>query len=832
MSTLAGLLGVMKGKSLTLGWGAVVAYSRDKANALLMEQTLERLQSANGYIQPVNGELSVGDSAGTRLFLHGLQLSAPTLSFESGQRRSHAATLRFSIEGGMLLTTQHVAGSFERVIRLEQQLPLARAGLSMQLDLRRSSGGTDAGSVYIQLEEGTQISTSFGDDEATQKAVAAFFEQFFNNLDNARRRFELGTLAAAAVPELTPDGFDLRVVTRSANARPGSLEYGDGAIELYVRFKGAAAGGIPGPSFPYLLPDGFSGSLILSSRVLFDKVLKPQLARDIGHGIAFADHSGGSDTAWLLKANAGAFTAPFDYHYTVRNGDFDAVFSSDLKTLFGPEGSHLPFTVQGDGQRLRVSWKKASTTDFARVIHWDWPSGDEWDYGDLHFNYDFKLGFSVALNGGGVVVFQRDVPDLSLSMNGHEWLPDLGGGHLSKINEVAHQHFLRKVVQMFDRLQPPAVDLFVTRNLLFPGRNALIPEQVHLPGDLLLVGRLDQPFSVQPAQPVLAVTGSVVFATQPAQSSVTWRLAGVRGQQGGLGSIDSKGRYQPPPADTLTQGFLQVVVTASTSTGSASTLVSVVRETVAVSPLFQVCTAGGECLFGASAVGEGQLQATLATPGNGGTLTPAGVNQWRYSAAPKDPREYFVCDTITLTDPASGASKQTSVLVIHDVLALRIQLDEEVAGQGGQLRAFVGTAEVPAGQVEWGMIGDGTVDAGGQYLPPAHGFAGFDLVTGLTGKNEFIPPSGYLVIPRVQALPKGLQARRDILGNIFVSWDAIPGAVEYLVEGFEKKTTTTQLKCFWFLAGAGIRPISLKGRYADGQWSEAQVIRFVNMPGG
>ena len=83
MSTLTELLEAMRGKSLTQGWGAVVAYSRDKANSLLLQQTIERLQSSNRYIQPIYGEVALGDIADTRLSLTGLQLCAPVLSFES-----------------------------------------------------------------------------------------------------------------------------------------------------------------------------------------------------------------------------------------------------------------------------------------------------------------------------------------------------------------------------------------------------------------------------------------------------------------------------------------------------------------------------------------------------------------------------------------------------------------------------------------------------------------------------------------------------------------------------------------------------------------------------
>lgn len=835
MSTLTELLEAMRGKSLTQGWGAVVAYSRDKANSLLLQQTIERLQSSNRYIQPIYGEVALGDIADTRLSLTGLQLCAPVLSFESTQQRDRRATLRFPIESGMVVTTINMTGSFEQVVRVDQQLPLAQAMLTLNIDLRRSGGVTGGGSVFIELHEATVITSSFGDDERTRKAVAAFFERLFLSLDSTRRRYELGSLGDVQVPELTPESFEVRVVTRVPAASTSSPHFGDGAIELYVRFKGGEPGGIPGSSFPFLLPDGYSCSLLLSSRVLFDKVLRQQLQRDIGWGIRFADYTGGQDSAWPLKAVAGEFSAAFEYHYTVRNGNFDAVFYSPMGTTFGPEGSHEPLTVRSDGSRLRVTWKKSTSTRFERVIYWDWPSGEEWDRGTLHFSYDFSLGFTPVLRDDGVVAFRRDSDAaFHLSMHGHEWLPDLGDGDRSNINEVARQHFLPPVTAMFEGVKPPEVDTFIARNLLFPARNAFVPAQVHLPGDLLLVGQLDHPFVVKPDQPLLAGGGSLTFTTQPLQSGVSWSLAGVYGQQGGLGSIDSQGRYQAPAVETLVQGSMTVVVTASKGVGSAktsvSTLLRVVREAVAVSPLLQVCEVEQTRTFSAFGLADGVFDATLDDPGNGGALVRIGDGEWRYTAGPKVSGAAVVLDAITVKSRNTGASKKTFVVVIHRVLALRIELNESKPGEGGSLRGFMDEEEISADEITWALVGDGQVDADGRYTPPAQDFAGVDLVTGSLGSGSRAH-WGYLVIPRTYGYPKGLQARRDFFGTIYVSWDAMPGVVEYEAEGFERTTRTEALKCTWLLANMGIGPISLKGRYADGSWSAAIVIRFVNMPG-
>lgn len=833
MSTLAELLKVMKGKSLTLGWDAIVAYNRDKANALLLEQTIERLQTTNGYIQPISGELKLQDGADTRLYLTGLQLGAPVLSFESSQRRSQTATLRFPIVHGMTMTTIKTQGRFEQVIRLEQQSPLARGMLTMHLDLHRSGGGVNAGSVFIELNEATGITSTFGNDDATRRAVAAFFTALFKGLDSGRRRYELGTIGKAPVPELTPVAFEVRTVTRTPGAQPGAQDYGDGAIEVFIRFQGGAAGNTPGLDFPLLLPDGFSGSLLLSSRVLFDKVLKPRLQTDIGRGIRFAEHTAGSDNAWVLKANAGEFTAPFDYHYKARSDDFDAVFSTDMRTSFGPEGIHSAFTVQSDGERLSVNWKKTTSTRFSRFIDVDWPWPDQWDYGDLHFSYDFSKGFPLVLESNGVVAFRRDAGEqFNLTMSGHESLPDLGGGDRSKINEVAKEHFLPAVIKMFEKIQPPAIDTFVARNLLFPGRNALVPSQAHLPGDLFVVGQIDQPFALRPEQSMVVAGGNLTFSTHPQQQGITWSLSGIRGQQGGLGTISSSGRYQAPPAGILKQSSMTVVVTASKGQGSTqtsvSTLLDVVRETVGVSPLLQVCNVEQTRSFSAFALGGGGVDARLDSAGNGGTLTRTSDTHWTYRAGPKVSGWAVVLDPITVTDRGTGTSKKTYVLVIHRLLTLRLTLDEPVPGQGGPLRAFIEDEEIPAAEMTWTLTGEGRIDGGNRYVPAVNSVAGFDVVVGSAGSGSRAD-WGYLVIPQLSAYPKGLQVRRDVFGTLYVSWDAMTAVVEYEVEGFERKVTTKALSCLLLLAPFGIAPVSLRGRYADGRWSATLSVRFINL---
>lgn len=838
MSTLSELLAYMKGRSRTHGWDAIVAYDRSIANAQLMQQTIERLAAEDEQIPPISGELDLQNASGTRIHLYGIQLNTLHLSFESARRRSQDANVRCAMTGGMVVTSEAIVGAIERIAKVDQLLPISGATLTLHVDLLSSGGSIDSiGGVYIDLHEASEITSTLGDDEFTRLAVARFFKEKFKQLGTDRRRYSLGKIGKAAIPALTPESFDVRVVNRAPGKAYPAAGAGEGLIELYIRFRDGKNGGTPGDDAPELIPDDdqgrrFNGAVLISSRVVFDNVLKPQLIRDLGNGAAFATFMGGSDIAWVLRANAGSFSAPFEHHYKVRSGDFDAVFRSPMDTAFGHDGGQPPLSVQSTGDALSVTWARDSTTTFHRVIDFDWPSPDDHKQGPFHFSHDFALSFDLELGANGVVTFRRAAdPHFGLTMSGHEWLPDLGSGELSKINEVARAHFLPAATNLLNNLAPPEIDSFVVRNLLFPGRDVLRPSTAHLPGDLYLAGQIRDGFEVLPDQAVLGPDGTLSFSTSPVQTGVRWTVSGVRGDNEHLGTINaSTGVYQAPPANVLLQGFKTIIVTATVGTGSAkssaSTLVNVVREDVAATPLFQIVGAGGQVTIAGFAREGGSLTASLEVPGNGGSLKAQEGNRWTYTA-PENPQRPMMLESIILKRSGSNASKKALVLILPQLVTVELVLEGDAA-EGGQIRVWYMGVEVPLNEVELTLIGEGSLDAAGRYRPPASGMAGVDVITAEV--PDRVPLWGYMVIPRIDPYPKGFRAVRDIFGNIYMSWDALPGVVEYEVTGFERKSLTTALKHSWFLVSAGIGTLSLRGRYPDGQWTTPQRLRFYNMP--
>ncbi|MNF76700.1 hypothetical protein D3C84_588220 [compost metagenome] len=98
INSLESLLNQMKGRSITHGWGAVVALGRAQLNRLLEEQYLGWLTSGR-FIPPIKGE--VFSNGGTEsMRLDGLLLGRPVLSFGSASLDHSIVTLSMNIVAG------------------------------------------------------------------------------------------------------------------------------------------------------------------------------------------------------------------------------------------------------------------------------------------------------------------------------------------------------------------------------------------------------------------------------------------------------------------------------------------------------------------------------------------------------------------------------------------------------------------------------------------------------------------------------------------------------------------------------------------------------------
>lgn len=754
--TLVELVEAMKGKSLTYGWDAVTLYDQRKANELLLQLYIERFDTESGYIEPLSMVASWGDGD-QKEHIYNLKLSAPRLSFEpSNPELDPRARLTLNMISGMIVSTNKWSGGPHYIRKILQVLPVGSPRLWMDLPLTKGNV-SGLGDVIIDIDQADTFMADFVIGSLAQEEVGRRFKEYFDTLLPEQKKFSLGTIDGYESGVLTPNNFEIKVVKSNYLSTLGDEDYGDGAVMLFITLKD----GTDGTSFPsrnsiYLLPTdecglSYTGGLLLSSRVVFDIIMRGPAVADIGHGIEFLDYTpengGGSDIAWSLKAGAGGISHEFIHDYKVRDNNFDATFKTGLHVNFAADEGGPALTIRGRGQRIEFVLDKVYTLPFSRVIHWSWPSCDEWDYGHIVFTCKHTVNFDVVLeNETGRVSFTRDESSslFDLSVTGFDYLFDLvwEGINMVSLIEAFYQPKLEGILQT---LTTPVLETFVLRNLLFPGHNALHLTEAFVPGDLAVFGQIDPLRTttvLTPANSNIEAGSALQFLLTPSPGDVTWRVRDVDGISETVGTISASGLYNAPSQADLPDGLLTVIVNAEGHLNGqpvkSSALVSVHNNMISVSPLYISCDANGTTELSAESISGGTLEWTHLTPEWGSTLTEiAGKpNSRNYTAgSPTAPDTAFFMDKFEVKKTQYGKISKAyiHVLILGQKVGTPLWLSEDSDPSNGtvqfELRGKNGPIE--SSKVIWKMLS---------------GVGYFDDQTGIYTEPSIIEPGTFVVV--------------------------------------------------------------------------------------
>ena len=268
----ADIVAGMKDKSITLGWGAVSAFSRSRLNHLLDQQYLSRLHELR-YLPPFNGEVQAEGGPGWKTQLRMIEFGAPRLSFHTASMNNSKAMLTMNIVGGSLGKYNPLSDSFLAQGDLTEAMGYY---LELEVDLTLAVGKVDRrGRVTLDLAKGAHFNSNLlqgAAGEALNKALQAWFAR----LPAHRTVFELGYIDYHGYTALAPKSFILRTqAAPGANLRHAD-NYGDGAVLAFIRLAGNASDGQqPDASFPYLIPNDrqggeelYSATLVVASNLL------------------------------------------------------------------------------------------------------------------------------------------------------------------------------------------------------------------------------------------------------------------------------------------------------------------------------------------------------------------------------------------------------------------------------------------------------------------------------------------------------------------------------------------------------------------------------------
>ncbi|SFO78351.1 hypothetical protein SAMN03159304_05049 [Pseudomonas sp. NFACC24-1] len=755
--TLTQLINQMQGKSFTKGWDAVTLYDQRKTNELLFQLYVERFNSEDGYIEPITMDAPWGDGTYVE-HIYGLKLGAPRLSFENSSSDSPAKTrLTMDMIGGMIVSTKKYSGGRLFVSRMLKVMPVGGPQLWMDQPVTkvRVSG---LGDVLIDLRDADNFKANFVVGSLAMAAVGERFEEYIKALGPKLTWFSIGRLEGIENGILTPQNFEIRTMKSDPNALFGDAQYGDGAVMLFITLRG----GQDGPEYytsedPYMIPadEGgkrFTGAMLLSSRVLADKILKPALEASIGKGLQLRVADSGRDMASTLEATAGGAdigfaTAMYQYWYAPSQG-------------YAWANSRLdPFAYvfrKVDGILTGLTTNYATPGGFA--IDWkgivagrckvpaDNPSHDF----DYSCNYHVGLKLEVVLDAetnyvelGNPQVLHAEADTTFGGTPGYFW--NMEG------EEDTKRHIRDRVTSTISdvvkKVEIPSIDTFLLRNLLFPGHNALHLTEAFNPGDLAVFGDIDPlrtTVVLSPANSTIEATYGFQFALSPTPDNVTWAVRDIDGQVDMSQLISPSGYFTAPQANQLPDGFLAVVVTAEgTLNGTAfksSSLVTILASAIVANPIYDAGDPGDKTTFTAQSVNGGTLEWINLTPQWGSSLEPVDdkPNERRYTAGPgsSDPNVAFYVDRFEIKQTVNGVTTSAYIHYLITKLGVTTPMwiseasDPSTGTVQFELRDRDGNPVDPS-RVTWKLLaGAGT----------------FDDQTAMYQQPAFVPPGSLVVV--------------------------------------------------------------------------------------
>lgn len=303
----------------TLGWDAILAFSRRDLDRFLEQSHIERYGRAL-HLRPFKG--FVGDSNIAGQYFDGCTLSNARLSFAGAdvQAPEPGVRLTMQVSSGRQLTLERIQGHLQAT-RLWLFDPLHGPQLSLEVPLSTIAADADAdsaGQVVIDLHKGSAFKFSFTGLAQERFVDSEPFERLFKCLSDAQSILPLVKINKAGDQAIKPARFSIR----TQPSPHAATQAGDGALLLLVAMHDQPDGEAPDAGFAWLLADDAGtqpgSTVVLSNKLLLDTLVGAQWLAST-NGLARWQVTTQPSGFIRLQPSAGYFRlAPVFYHDPVK----------------------------------------------------------------------------------------------------------------------------------------------------------------------------------------------------------------------------------------------------------------------------------------------------------------------------------------------------------------------------------------------------------------------------------------------------------------------------------------------------------------------------------
>lgn len=764
------LLEWFREKPRTLGWNVLVAYDRSHANAALIQEYITRFATGS-YLRPITAKVEMSESEAQ--YLYGFTLDHPRLSFENATVKWSQARLTVKVVGGSQLTTRTPPGGRPQVIRVASYDALNGPAITMGLTLAVLLGSVDVqGRVAIDLSKGTEIDVDFADSRDHRRIGGEFFRTYFESLPDEQKVFVLGEIGSTAGQILKPRNVQIRTHAPAGSDGPDASDPGLGAVLMFLTMEGESFGTFPetDTDLQYLIPLGeqpeCTATLVLGNQFVVRKFVEEGCRRMVASPAQFSFEAQTDERGFIRSLNitGGSRTGPA---LNTSLPSFASLHCLGMTTYMAAQGANeARFVVVFEDDGLSMEW----TGHNEQPVELTTTQGDR--HGEnVRCSWLWRKRYRLGIDPLGgqlcwVPVPEFDVVQCKVAPLAFAQIPAVAG-HFDEVAGYLEAQLAAQLNEGVADFVKPLEDLDVFRlnSILFRDRFIFEPLAAHLPGDLLVYGRIAPQataFAVVPVEPLLGPGESLQFRVEPALEGVAWRVENVAGAQGDCGIIGaSDGLYTAPGIAQIQGSFSRVRVTATRGDYSGSALLTVAVRDVTFNPLVVVCGAGQKCEMSAAARDGSSLQWSLAGQVAGSQILPSTEpgGDHTYFAPPAGQRstEGFSLDQVHVRRPGQAEAYTSYVLVVHRPATVEVYARPDAELPEGSVRLV---ADPGAGPVEQGCVwtllaGSGRIDSTtGVYSIDPAGQHRFALITVTIAPLAPIYPShiGFMIL----ALPLNL----------------------------------------------------------------------------
>lgn len=708
-SPTAAILSWMQGRTVTQGWDVVCAIAYDKINEWFLQQYVERLRGGEDPV--ING--SVPQAGGISIQAVNLTLGPPLISFSPTFPPNYVG-LTVNFLSGQVNVVQ-TNGQATTVLSTQVVTPGDEYALTGLVPLASVQGEVEAShDVVIDVVNGESFAANLNMPEGAQTLLGQFIRTWMAEHLKGYQ-YHLGTLIYADNgTNLVPAG------TFQFATQIDATDHNDtGRLLLFIPTTYNPGGGTQTSlGLADVVPQGCSTALIISSRVLFQNILKSFYETTFSKwGVQATASQQTPVDPYTLTLTAGGVNIGEQWWPQNQSWQQGRVFSGKDSLGTGPDQEPVVIPVsntqlQVSSDQLLISGRSQWQQDLAIV----WPlvkTEGIHKWGSITMTAVVNCPTTASVTAVKDTVSLKGAPQVTVSYDAH----NIANSSYSDMwNDLAGQISTAAQAGLaeFFNVPLPEVNAFAVSNLLFPGENILDFQSVYLPGDMVIFGDVATPgVVVTPGSATLGPARSQQFsATSRSGEAVQWSAE--------VGTISASGLYTAPSAVGQVQ-IDTVKATDAKSDVAAAALVTLVPQGAQVSPAFvlmQPTTPPQQ--FSAALSGAANQDVTWSMAPQVGTLSAQGL--YTPPASVASPQAV----TITATSPSDPSIQGTALVALFasspTLVAVTPPQTPAPLTPGGTTRTQQFKATVPGmadQSVNWSLLPPvGRITPNGLYIAP------------------------------------------------------------------------------------------------------------------